>query len=101
MAVTSRMNRSARWPSPPRLRARNAVARVCAAMALTLAGLVWPATPHAEPIRFHVQPEASEVTFQATSRFMNAEGRFHRLSGQVVVDTKDFATAKVTLSIEA
>ena len=70
-------------------------------MALMLAGLVWPATLRAEPIRFRVQPEASEVTFQATSRLMNAEGRFQRFSGQVVVDTKDFATAKVTLSIEA
>lgn len=55
----------------------------------------------AEPLRFVIQPEASEVTFQATSRLMNADGRFHRLAGEVVVDPRDLATARVTLSIEA
>ncbi len=32
---------------------------------------------------------------------MNADGRFHRLGGEVMVDPKDPTTAKVTLSIEA
>ncbi len=41
------------------------------------------------------------MTFRATSRLMNADGRFHRLSGEIVVDPKDFTTSKVTLSIEA
>lgn len=67
-------------------------------MLLTLA---WHATAQADTLRFRVQPEASEVTFRATSRLMNADGRFQRLSGEVVVDTKDLTTAKVTVSIEA
>jgi polyisoprenoid-binding protein YceI len=74
---------------------------VSAALLLALAGSVWHAPAWADAVRFRVQPEGSEVTFRATSRFMNAEGRFQRLSGQVVVDAKDLATAKVTLSIEA
>jgi polyisoprenoid-binding protein YceI len=52
-------------------------------------------------MRFRVQPEASDVTFRATSRLMNAEGKFQRVSGEVVVDPKDLTTAKITLSIEA
>ena len=67
-------------------------------MLLTLA---WHATARADTVRFRVQPEASEVTFRATSRLMNADGRFQRLSGEIVVDTKDLTTAKVTVSIEA
>jgi polyisoprenoid-binding protein YceI len=72
-----------------------------AALLLTLAWPAWHATAWADAIRFRVQPEASEVTFRATSRLMNADGRFRRVSGEVVVDTKDLTTAKVTLSIEA
>jgi polyisoprenoid-binding protein YceI len=70
----------------------------CAALLLTLA---WYATARADTVRFRVQPEASAVTFRATSRLMNADGRFNRLSGEVVVETKDLTTAKITLSIEA
>ena len=61
----------------------------------------WCATATAQAIRFRVQPEASEVIFRATSRLMNAEGRFQQVSGEVVVDPKDLTTAKITLSIEA
>src|SRR5262249_15113129 len=63
--------------------------------------LAWHATAWADAVRFRVQPEASEVSFRATSRLMNAEGTFHRVSGEVVVDAKDLTTARVTLSIEA
>lgn len=59
------------------------------------------AAAQAGPVRYRIQPEASDVTFQATSRLMNADGRFHRLSGEVVADPKDFRSAKVSLSIEA
>jgi len=58
-----------------------------------------PAT--ADPRRFAIQPEASEVTFKATSRLMNAAGRFHRVGGEVIVDPGDLATARIALSIEA
>jgi len=54
----------------------------------------------ADPRRFAVQPEASEVTFHATSRLMNANGRFHRVGGAVVVDPRDLATARISLAIE-
>jgi polyisoprenoid-binding protein YceI len=68
-------------------------------LALPLTG--WSATARADTVRFRIQPEASEVTFKASSRLMNADGRFHRLAGEVLVDPKDLSTAKVTLSIEA
>jgi polyisoprenoid-binding protein YceI len=86
---------------PGRSRTRTAISSVSAALLLTLAWPAWHATAWADAIRFRVQPEASEVTFRATSRLMNAEGQFHRLSGEVVADPEDFTTAKVTLSIEA
>jgi polyisoprenoid-binding protein YceI len=71
------------------------------ALFLILASAHWCATASAEAMRFRVQPEASDVTFRATSRLMNAEGKFQRVSGEVVVDPKDLTTAKITLSIEA
>jgi polyisoprenoid-binding protein YceI len=55
----------------------------------------------ADPVRFQVQPEASELTFKATSRLQNASGRFHRFAGDVTVDPANLATARVTLSVEA
>jgi polyisoprenoid-binding protein YceI len=72
-----------------------------AALLLALAWSFSGAPAWADAIRFRIQPEASEVTFRATSRLMNADGRFQRLSGDIVLDIKDFSTAKVTLSIEA
>ena len=80
---------------------RTTVTWLTAILLIALAWPAWHATAWADAVRFRVQPEASEVTFRATSRLMNADGRFHRLSGEIVVDTKDLATAKVTLSIEA
>ncbi|HXJ83757.1 MAG TPA: YceI family protein [Candidatus Methylomirabilis sp.] len=71
------------------------------AVLLVLACSAWHATAWANTVLFRVQPEVSEVTFRATSRLMNADGRFQRLSGQVVVDPQDLATAKVKVSIEA
>jgi polyisoprenoid-binding protein YceI len=55
----------------------------------------------ADPTRFRIQPEASEVRFKATSRLMDAEGTFPRLAGEVTVDPKDPATARVIVTIEA
>jgi len=51
--------------------------------------------------RYAVQTEASDLGFRATSRFMNADGRFHRFRGEVTVDPQDLATARISLSIEA
>jgi polyisoprenoid-binding protein YceI len=51
--------------------------------------------------RYTIQTEASELGFKATSRLMNADGRFHRFRGDVAVDPRDLATARISLSIEA
>lgn len=55
----------------------------------------------AEPARFRIQPEASNVGFKATSRLMDADGKFSRLTGEVTLDPKDPATAMITLTIES
>ena|SRR6266498_2757058 len=68
---------------------------------IALALAVWSGAATAEPLRFRVQPEASEVGFRATSRFMNANGTFGRFKGDVVVDPKDPTTAKVRVIVEA
>src|SRR5262245_21721218 len=74
---------------------------ISAALLLAVLWSLGDTVAWADALRYRIQPEASEVTFNATSRWMNAEGRFHRLSGEVAVDPKDFASAKVSLSIEA
>ena len=68
---------------------------------LGLAVTTWSGTAGAGVVRFRIQPEASEITFKATSRLMDADGRFHRLAGLVVADPMDLTTATITLSIEA
>jgi polyisoprenoid-binding protein YceI len=67
-------------------------------LGLTLAA---GAPVQAEVTRFRIQPEASELTFHATSRLMNADGKFSRFAGDVTVDPADLTTAKVTVSVEA
>ena len=71
---------------------------VALALGLTLAAA---APVQAEVTRFRIQPEASEVTFHATSRLMNADGKFSRFSGDVTVDPADLTTARVTVSVDA
>jgi polyisoprenoid-binding protein YceI len=68
-----------------------------------LLGLILAAAAplHAEFTRFRIQPEASEVAFRATSRLMNADGRFSRFAGDVTVDPADLNTARVTVRVEA
>jgi len=70
-------------------------------IALVVAALVLPRAAEAEPLRFRIQPEASEITFRATSRLMNAEGRFSRFSGDVVADPAALTSARISLTIEA
>lgn len=71
------------------------------AAALALAALASTHATAAGPLRFRVQPEASEILFRATSRLMNAEGRFARFSGDVVVDPAALGGARILLTIEA
>jgi polyisoprenoid-binding protein YceI len=66
-----------------------------------LATLTGIAPAKAAPLRFRIQPEASEITFRATSRLMNAEGHFGRFSGDVVADPGGAAGASINLTIDA
>ena len=76
--------------------------RVLHAVGLALGLTLVAAAPlHAEVTRFRIQPETSELTFHATSRLMNADGKFSRFAGDVTVDPADFKTARVTVSVEA
>ena len=71
-------------------------------LVLLLGMILAAAAPlHAEVTRFRIQPEASEVAFRATSRLMNADGRFSRFAGDVTVDPADLNTARVTVRVEA
>jgi len=71
--------------------------RLMSALVLAAVALASPSAP-AQPRQFRIQPEASEVTFKATSRFMNADGRFRLVSGTVVVDPGDWTAAKIVVS---
>ena len=71
-------------------------------LGLLLGLIVAAAAPlHADVTRFRIQPEASEVAFRATSRLMNADGRFSRFAGDVTVDPADLNSARVTVRVEA
>jgi polyisoprenoid-binding protein YceI len=69
------------------------------AFALALSAASTPAG--AQALHFKIQPEASEITFRATSRFMNADGHFSRFSGEVVVDPAVLTGARIVLTIDA
>lgn len=69
--------------------------------ALVLVMLTGSAPARAESLRFRIQPEASEITFRATSRLMNAEGHFGRFSGDVVADPAGPTGARISLTIDA
>jgi len=55
----------------------------------------------AEPTRFQIGPADSSLTFKATSFFMNADGRFGRFKGEVIVDPRDVAATRVRMTVEA
>jgi polyisoprenoid-binding protein YceI len=80
---------------------RPSATRRLALAVLALAVLAWAGPTAADPLRFRIQPEASEITFRATSRLMNADGHFARLSGDVVVDPAVITGARITLTIDA
>jgi polyisoprenoid-binding protein YceI len=54
----------------------------------------------AEPARYQIQRDTSEVTFLATSLLQNANGKFHRFSGEVVADPSELSAARVKLSVD-
>ena len=59
--------------APPRLILAPLIALLAATLAISLAA--------ADVRRYTIQTEASELGFKATSRLMNADGRFHRFRG--------------------
>ena len=69
--------------------------------ALVLAALALPHPAGAQALRFRIQPEASEISFRATSRLMNADGHFSRFSGEVMVDPAALTSGRITLTIDA
>ena len=70
-------------------------------IALVLAALALPHPAGAQALRFRIQPEASEISFRATSRLMNAAGHFSRFSGEVMVDPAVLTSGRITLNIDA
>src|SRR5262245_49584160 len=74
------------------------LAAVLAALALTIA---FDGAAAAQPLRYRILPDATDDRFRATSRLMNADGRFHRTSGEVRADPKDLSTAAITFQIDA
>jgi len=60
------------------------------------AGPAW-----ADVVRLRIDPADSALTFKATSRVVNADGRFHRFAGEVRVDPRDPATARVSVTVDA
>jgi polyisoprenoid-binding protein YceI len=72
--------------------------------ALALALLLSP--PAAGPscadlVRHRIDLADSALTFKATSRLVNADGRFHRFAGDVSVDPRDPTTARISITIDA
>jgi polyisoprenoid-binding protein YceI len=76
-------------------------ARWLALAVLPLATLTAAGSATGEALHFRIQPEASEITFRATSRLMNAEGHFSRFSGDVVMDPETPSSARIVLTIDA
>jgi polyisoprenoid-binding protein YceI len=66
---------------------------------LVLAAAADPA--RAEVVRLRIDQADSAVTFKATSRVVNADGRFHRFSGDVSVDPSDPTSARISITVEA
>jgi polyisoprenoid-binding protein YceI len=66
---------------------------------LLLAAAAQPA--RADVVRLRIDPAESAVTFKATSRLANADGRFHRFSGDVSLDPSDPTSARVSITVEA
>jgi len=60
------------------------------------AGPVW-----ADAMRLQIDTGESALTFKATSRVVNADGRFHRFGGEVTVDPRDPSTARISVTVDA
>lgn len=80
--------------------ARMSARTTCRLLGLVLA--VMAAGPvAAEPVRYAVDQETSELTFFATSMLANANGKINRFSGEIVADPGALSAANVKLSVDA
>jgi polyisoprenoid-binding protein YceI len=68
-------------------------------VALLLLGAIAGPT-RADVVRFRIDPAHSALTFKATSRLVNADGRFHRFAGDVSVDPRDPTTARISITVD-
>lgn len=73
--------------------------RLLAAGALLL--LLPAGLARADTVRYRLGPAQGTLSFKATSRLVDADGRFHRFSGEVRVDPNALDQAVVTLVVEA
>ena len=67
-----------------------------ALLLLLQAGPAW-----ADGIRYLLGPSHGTISFKATSRLVDADGRFHRFVGEVRVDPSALEQALVSLAIDA
>ena len=54
-----------------------------------------------DTVRYRLGPPHGSISFKATSRLVDADGRFHRFGGEVRVDPKALERAVVSLAIDA
>ena len=78
-----------------------ASARSGVALALGLLLLAAAGSARADVVQLRIVPEDSALTFKATSRLANADGRFHRFSGAVSLDPRDPTTARISMTVDA
>ncbi|MEK7364829.1 MAG: YceI family protein [candidate division NC10 bacterium] len=71
-------------------------------LAAGLVLLLLGASPtRADTVRYPLGPSHGNVSFKATSRLVDADGRFHRFGGEVRMDPKALEQAVVSLAIDA
>ncbi len=78
---------------------RITIRRALVVALLLLGAIAGPA--RADVVRFRIDPAHSALTFKATSRLVNADGRFHRFAGEVSVDPRDPTTARISITVDA
>ena len=76
--------------------------RLCALLGTGVLFLVFQAdSGWAETARFRFAPAHGTIGFKATSRLMDADGRFHRFEGEARVDPNALDHGVVSLTIDA
>ena len=71
-------------------------------LAAGLALLLLGASPTwADTVRYPLGPSHGHISFKASSRLVDADGRFHRFGGEVRMDPKALEQAMVSLAIDA